>query len=758
MSASMEQFHQIFFEEADELVQAMESELLEMVFDADNPERINTVFRAAHSIKGGAATFGFTEIADTTHVMETLMDCVRDGTMKATRALVDLLLGAVDCVTDMLAAAKAGEAVDAARAEETKRALQSFLDNRGELPTEPAGADDDSGQGSNAVTEGSDGGQGLASGTPPARRYVIGFKPSLELFKTGNDPLHVFRALRELGELQVSVHDDSVPALAGFEADKLYLAWTLTLTTHAEPDVVREAFDWVEDACEISIEIDDDPGDAAAAGCAGPKGDASEARPARADGAEGAQTAAAGSTGGSGESIGSDSPQSVSESSDPSPSPAPTGEAAGRADVEGERSSSPTRAERKVAANEATSIRVGIDKIDTLINLVGELVITQSMLGQMGENIESCDLEKLREGFAQLERHTRELQENVMKIRMVPISNVFNRLPRMIHDLGSRLGKKVDLQLRGEQTEMDKTVLERIGDPLVHLVRNAVDHGIEMPDVRRAAGKPETGVLELKAYHANGNIVIEIRDDGAGLNTEKILAKARANGLVSEADVLSDQQVNELVFHPGFSTADEVSDISGRGVGMDVVKRNIQDLGGAVDVVSERGQGSVFTIRLPLTLAIVDGQLIQVADQVYVVPLVSILESIQLQEANLRSITRQGQLYRIRGEYVPVVALTELFDIAVTPERGREPLLVVVESGQGKIGLLVDDLLAQQQVVIKSLESNFRRVEGIAGATILGDGTVALILDIPGLVTLARQGAGQARAGAAQTKSSSRAA
>ncbi len=692
--SGMEEFHQIFFEEADELIEAMEAELLEMVFDPGNSDRINNVFRAAHSIKGGAATFGFAEITDTTHVMETLMNCVRDGSVQVDRALIDLLLSAVDCVRDMLGSAKSGAAFDPARAAETKAALQAFLDGP-VASDQPAAA----GEPESAVHVVEDAGDTAAVAEPlsqpvaeagrPQRRYRISFKPSHDLFKMGNDPLHIFRALKELGDLEVEVDGASIPDLSTFEADRLYFAWTLTLDTTAEEASVIEAFEWVEDVSEVRVELIE----------------ASAAESAAADPEEEADNPA---------------------------------EAQARQEAR-------SRTDRRAAASENTSIRVGIDKIDTLINLVGELVITQSMLGEMGEHIETCDLEKLREGFAQLERHTRELQENVMKIRMVPISNVFNRLPRTIHDLGSRLGKKVDLVLRGEQTEMDKTVMERIGDPLVHLVRNAVDHGIEMPEARLAAGKPERGTLELCAYHANGNIVIEIRDDGAGLHTEKILAKARANGLVGANEALTEQEIHELIFEPGFSTADQVSDVSGRGVGMDVVKQNIRELGGAVEIASEAGRGSTFTIRLPLTLAIVDGQLLRVEDQVYIVPLVSILESIQLEERHLSTIADRGQVYRVRDEYVPVVALTRLFNMGVAEERARESLLVLVESGQGKIGLLVDDLLAQQQVVIKSLESNFRPVTGISGATILGDGRVALILDIPGLLRLARQGAEDGR-------------
>ncbi len=713
---SMEEFHQIFFEEADELIEAMEAELLEMVFDSDNPERINNVFRAAHSIKGGAATFGFAEITETTHVMETLMNCVRDGEMQVSRDLIDLLLSTVDCVKELLTAAKQGVEADAVRAAAARTALEAYL-NGDAAETAPessaAGEPEEPAQTADAVSRVAGESDGIepdaaqdvaapaapAPATPaavPVRTYRIDFRPSHELFKTGNDPLHIFRALRELGNLEVEVDDSSLPELDAFEADTLYLVWSLKLVTEADPETVLEAFDWVEHVCEINL-----------------------------------QELSAGDADGPGEEAEAAAEEETSAGSEPEPA-----NEAGPGEAPAARPAGPAR---KAASTEPTSIRVGIDKIDTLINLVGELVITQSMLGEMGEQIETCDLEKLREGFVQLERHTRELQENVMKIRMVPISNVFNRLPRTVHDLSARLGKKLDLVMRGEQTELDKTVMERIGDPLVHLVRNSVDHGVELPEQRLAAGKPERGLLELCAYHANGDVVIEIHDDGAGLNTGKILAKAREKGLVGPEERPSDAEVHQLIFHPGFSTADQVSDISGRGVGMDVVRQNIRELGGAVDIVSEAGKGSTFTIRLPLTLAIVDGQLLRVADQVYIIPLVSILESIQLKEDNLRSLADRGQLYRIRGEYVPVVALTRLFGIReADAERAREPLLVLVESGYGKIGLLVDDLLAQQQVVIKSLESNYRPVPGISGATILGDGRVALILDIPGLLKLAR--------------------
>ena len=381
----------------------------------------------------------------------------------------------------------------------------------------------------------------------------------------------------------------------------------------------------------------------------------------------------------------------------------------------------------------------GTDKIDALINMVGELVITQSMLSQMSENFKIEDLERLKDGIDQLERNTREMQENVMQIRMLPISFSFNRFPRLVRDLASTLGKNIELKMSGEQTELDKTVMEKIGDPLVHLVRNSLDHGIEMPEVRKAAGKPEVGTLQLNAFHEGGNIVIEIVDDGAGLNKEKILSKARQNGLVGEDEVLPDEKIHELIFAPGFSTAAVVSDVSGRGVGMDVVMRNIRDLGGIVEIKSEEGVGSTFTIRLPLTLAILDGQLIQVGEHVYIIPLISIIESLQIESENCNSVAGKAELYKLREEYISVMRLHELFNVRPNSTQLDQGLLVVAESEGQKVGLFVDDLMAQQQVVIKSLETNYQKVDGISGATILGDGTVAMILDLPGLVALSRK-------------------
>jgi two-component system chemotaxis sensor kinase CheA len=377
-------------------------------------------------------------------------------------------------------------------------------------------------------------------------------------------------------------------------------------------------------------------------------------------------------------------------------------------------------------------------QIDELMNTVGELVITQSMLTQLGTRVEGGVAEQLRAGLAQLERNVRELQESVMRVRMLPISFVFSRFPRMVRDLSQRLGKNVDLRVIGDQTELDKTVLEKIGDPLVHLVRNSVDHGIEMPNVRTAAGKSATGTVHLEAYHKGGNITVEVGDDGGGLNKDRIAEKARARGLIGN-EALTDDAIYELIFLPGFSTAEQTTDISGRGVGMDVVRRNIKELGGTIEVRSEIGKGSRFIITLPLTLAIVDGQSVSVGTESYIVPLITIIESLQLKPGMVNRVAGQGEVFWFRDRYLPILRVHEVFGVKPRTTQLHEGLIMVVEGEGRRVGLFVDDLLGQQQVVIKSLETNFRRVDGVSGATILGDGSVALILDVAGLIRVASQ-------------------
>jgi two-component system chemotaxis sensor kinase CheA len=393
----------------------------------------------------------------------------------------------------------------------------------------------------------------------------------------------------------------------------------------------------------------------------------------------------------------------------------------------------------KQGLGDGSSIRVSTEKIDELMNTVGELVITQSMLSELGAKVSGPVAEQLRSGLVQLERNMRELQESVMRVRMLPISFVFSRFPRMVRDLSQRLNKQVDLKVIGEQTELDKTVLEKIGDPLVHLVRNSVDHGIEMPDVRAAAGKSPNGTVHLEAYHKGGNITIEVGDDGGGLNKDRIIEKARSRGLIGSSEVLTDEQTYELIFLAGFSTAEQTTDISGRGVGMDVVRRNIKELGGTIEVRSGLGKGSRFIITLPLTLAIVDGQSVAVGTETYIVPLITIIESLQLKPGMVNRLAGQGEVFWFRDGYVPVVRLHDVFGLRPRTTQLHEGLIMVVEGEGKRVGLFVDDLLGQQQVVIKSLETNFRRVDGVSGATILGDGAVALILDVPGLIRVASQ-------------------
>jgi two-component system chemotaxis sensor kinase CheA len=383
------------------------------------------------------------------------------------------------------------------------------------------------------------------------------------------------------------------------------------------------------------------------------------------------------------------------------------------------------------------SIRVSVDKIDELMNTVGELMITQAMLIQLGDQLTGPQTEPLRAGLAQLERNMRELQESVMRVRMLPISFVFSRFPRMVRDLAQRLGKQIELKLTGEQTELDKTVLEKIGDPLVHLVRNCIDHGIESPERRVAAGKPAAGTVHLDATHRGGNISVEVSDDGSGIDKERILAKARARGMVGANESLSDAEVYELIFQPGFSTVEKATDLSGRGVGMDVVRRNVKSLGGKIEVRSDPGRGARFTITLPLTLAIVDGQSVAVGRETYIVPLISIVESMQLHGGSVSRLGTRGEVFSFRGEYLPIIRLHELFAVEPRARALQDGLVVVAEGDGRRVGLFVDDLLGQQQVVIKSLETNYGHIEGISGATILGDGSVALILDVPGLIRAA---------------------
>ncbi|MDF4001880.1 chemotaxis protein CheA [Luteibacter sp. PPL552] len=644
------QFHKAFHEESLDGLDAMEQALLALDEGAEDPELINVVFRAAHSIKGGAATFGFNDVAAFTHVAENLMDEVRSGRRPMEKAVVELLLRSGDIIRDMLSLQMAGQPGATAESQALLAELSAMVSGGTAAPVAAKAA---------APAEAVEG-------------WDIAFRPFDYLLKTGNDPARMFRELEALGPLTTTVDASKLPALADMDPTASYLAYTLRLDAGAKRAAVEGVFDWVDGDCDLAVT----PRVAAA----------------------------------------------------PTAAPAPVAPVA---------ASAAPRAVREVAASsEASSVRVGIEKIDMLINLVGELVITQAMLTQFDDGVDASQLEMFRHGLAQLGRHTRELQESVMSIRMLPISTVFNRFPRLVRDLAQKLDKKVVLDLRGETTELDKTVLEKIGDPLVHLVRNAIDHGLEGPAKRTAAGKSDTGTLRMEAFHRGGSIVVEVGDDGAGLNREAIVAKAIQRGIIASGEGMSDDAVAELIFEAGFSTAAATTDLSGRGVGMDVVRRNVMDLGGTVSIRSVYGKGTTFTITLPLTLAIIDGLTAAVGSETYIVPLVSIVESVQVKADAVRSVVGGGELFRFRDEWLPIVRLFDVFGCEGERRAIQDGIVIVVEGEGTRIGLFADELIGQQQAVVKSLEANYRRVVGISGATILADGSVALITDIAGLVRL----------------------
>ncbi|WP_415906638.1 chemotaxis protein CheW [Neptuniibacter sp. QD72_48] len=795
MSIDLSQFIATFLEESYEGLEVMESSLLNL--DSADEETINTIFRAAHSIKGGAGTFGFNEVADFTHVVETLLDELRSGKQSITPELVNLLLESVDCIKMLLEAAQDGPEVDAAQIQQVQQRLEQAL---GQEPSQDQIASETTE--SNSVET-----------DVKQSCWNITFIPHRDLLQAGHEPAFMFEALADLGELTVTPNLKDLPELYSLTSEELFLSWQLQLVSEdcSEEDI-REVFEWVEDECELevsqgeassSVELptDSESSDAGwsisfipsptiletgnepsfmfealeelgdlkiqvnlerlvdfdklnpeqlllswnldlVSECS--KADIEEVFEWVEDectlGIE-AKVQKLFSTEDSEEPTEQIAPLQSEENAPvqtPNPGIEPIAEPKSEQQQSSPLAKNQTNTARKPKAAESSSIRVDTDKIDALINRVGELVITQAMLGQVGDELAEItggsEVERLQSGLEQLERNTRDLQEDVMRVRMLPISFVFNRFPRLVHDVSGKLGKKVELVITGEQTEIDKTVMEKIGDPMVHLIRNSLDHGLEAPEERVAAGKSEVGRVELNAYHQGGFIIIDITDDGRGLNTEKIYQKALDNGLITADQQLSDSEINELIFKPGFSTADAVSDLSGRGVGMDVVRRNIESLGGHVSVTSEPGHGSTFSVSLPLTLAILDGQLVRVHNETYIVPLISIVETILANKSAMSPIAGENKLLHFREEYIPLINLRSLFKLPIEEDHQDTHLIAIVENGGQKVGLIVDELFGQQQVVIKSLEVNFKRIEGFAGATILGDGSVALILDIAGLM------------------------
>lgn len=691
MTIDLAQFLPTFLEESYEGLETMETGLLNLQGSED--DAIHSIFRAAHSIKGGAGTFGFNQVTEFTHLVETLLDEMRDGRREILQTDIEILLQSVDCIRLLIDADHNKTVCE----DESINNVKDLLNES--LKTSSTGIN----QTNETTSE-----QNQSSITP--QTWLINFIPQPHLVQTGNDPLFLFDALADLGELDIECKTNELPAFSDIEPKELYLNWQIRLTSSdATEEDIREVFEWVEDECTLDITLlaSETVIDAQEQSVKPENSQQNFEQTPKQELTESLTTFETHST---------------------STQPANPQEPAAIKDK---------TTTTKKAKPDVGSIRVGVDKVDILINLVGELVITQSMLSELGNDFDLSKVEKLTSGLDQLLQNTKELQESVMRIRMLPISFAFNRFPRLIHDLSIKTGKEIELVIKGEQTELDKTVMEQIGDPLVHLVRNAADHGIESTEVRLANGKNAKGTISLNAYHMGGSIVIEINDDGGGINREAVLNKAIEKGVVEPTATLTDTQVFDLIFEPGFSTASEVTDISGRGVGMDVVKKNIQSLGGRIQVSSEAGKGSCFKVNLPLTLAILDGQLVRVGTEVYIIPLISIVESLQTKTDFINRVSGNMLMYRLREDNVPVLPIYQLFNLEADNVEIDKALLVVVESDGQKVGLMVDDLLAQQQVVIKSLKDNYQQVDGISGATILGDGSVAMILDIPGMISMA---------------------
>ncbi len=646
MSMDISDFYQTFFDEADELLADMEQHLLVLQPEAPDAEQLNAIFRAAHSIKGGAGTFGFSVLQETTHLMENLLDEARRGEMQLNTDIINLFLETKDIMQEQLDAYKQSQEPDAASFDYICQALRQLaLEAKDETPS--------------AVT----------------RLSVVAKSEPQDEQSRSQSPRRIILSRLKAGE--VDLLEEELGHLTTLtDVVKGTDSLSAILPGDIAEDDITAVLCFVIEADQITFETVE----------VSPKISTSPVLKLAAE-------------------------------------QAPTGR---------------VEREKTTRSSESTSIRVAVEKVDQLINLVGELVITQSMLAQRSSELDPVNHGDLITSMGQLQRNARDLQESVMSIRMMPMEYVFSRYPRLVRDLAGKLGKQVELTLVGSSTELDKSLIERIIDPLTHLVRNSLDHGIELPEKRLAAGKNSVGNLILSAEHQGGNICIEVTDDGAGLNRERILAKAASQGL-TVSENMSDDEVAMLIFAPGFSTAEQVTDVSGRGVGMDVVKRNIQEMGGHVEIRSKQGTGTTIRILLPLTLAILDGMSVRVADEVFILPLNAVMESLQPREADLHPLAGGERVLEVRGEYLPIVELWKVFNVAGAKTEATQGIVVILQSGGRRYALLVDQLIGQHQVVVKNLESNYRKVPGISAATILGDGSVALIVDVSALQAINRE-------------------
>ncbi len=655
-----------FFEESEERLTELETELSRILDEGPDIEGLNAIFRTAHSIKAGAAAFKFSDLVNFAHEFEAVLDELRSGQLDASKDILHLMMEAGDVLASLVDAARDGSAVDQSVVNDVQTRLAALINT-------DAGSQEPENETFGLFTKTDD--DHFSECT-----YDIKFTPKPELFLHANDPIFIIKELHALGDLDIQVYTDGIPEFEKMDPEASYLRWEFHLKTEKKKELVEEVFEFVIDDCDLEI-IATNIKDI--------------------------------------ETIIEVEPENTPQKNTP-----PQAEVKAKS----------TGSNPQPSQHKTKSIRVDLQRIDKLVNMVGEIVISQSMLSQMVRNNTDDENTDVIRGIEDLALHTRELQESVMAVRMQPVGSLFARMPRVVRDLSRRLNKDIQLVLKGEDTEIDKTVIEEIGDPINHLLRNAIDHGIETPDIREAAGKPRQGIIELLAEHRGGAIVISIKDNGGGIDREKVLARAIENGVVDANSQLSPFEIENLLFSPGFSTAAEVTDISGRGVGLDVVKRNIENLGGRVSVNSRPGQGTTFTLILPLTLAVLDGMIVNVAKEKYVIPLTTILESFRPTSEEINTLPDNRQVVSIRGEYYSLVYLGRVFGVPGSKDDPKKGLVILVETDEmGKIGLVVDDIEGQQQVVIKSLEENYDPVPGISAATILGDGKVALILDIDNL-------------------------
>jgi two-component system, chemotaxis family, sensor kinase CheA len=743
----LETIKQGYFQECEELLLAMEEGLIAMENGETDSETINAVFRAVHSIKGGGGAFGFEDLVSFAHCFETVMDLIRSGKLEPEPEVMKVLLRAGDMLSDHVNAARTGSRLDPAHDEDSFAELKSLSGDAGEEEAELKESYEELGFHQLHLDDLDDGSAPAPAAAPvepnepaeaetpvaePApvdggKGWIVRFTPRPELYAKANEPSLLIRELGTLGEMKVVADLSKLPRLDTLDPEQAYIAWTITLVSDEPREKVEEVFEFASDDCELDIRPTGES-----------RMEASALQPEELPA--------------SAEPVLTEAPAVeavVAETPAPKSAPAPVAEpprlvavTPGKpAELECKLEAAPLagKPEKKEApaggeGGLKQSIRVDLDKIDRLGNVVGEMVITQAMLAQRLTEFRSQS-PLLANNIAEMEHLLRELQEGVMAIRTQPVKSVFQRMPRLVRELAAQTGKQARLVIKGEATEVDKTVIERLGEPLTHMIRNAIDHGLETPDDRAAAGKDPEGAVTLSAEHRGGRIVIEVIDDGRGINRARVREKALEKGLIQPNANMTDEEIDNLIFLPGFSTAGQVSNISGRGVGMDVVKRSVIDLGGRVILSSTPGKGSRFTMTLPLTLAVLDGMAVAVGEQTFVLPLTHIIESLQPRPQDIRPFGVNRSLLKVRDKYVPLIRVGELFNVAGTNDDPTAGVIILVESeGTGRLALAVDQILGQRQVVIKSFEANYRHIEGIGAATILGDGRVALIIDVDGIV------------------------